>query len=61
MHRLQLHDPKCVACYTAELKKRLLQHRIPAQLYALEESVLANPNDSLTPEQAQEANAIGNL
>ena len=31
MRRLQLHDPKCVAHYTAELKKWLPQHRIPAQ------------------------------
>ena len=61
MRRLQLHDPKCVARYTAELKKRLLQHRIPARLFALERSVLANPDDSLTPEQAKEANAIDNL
>jgi hypothetical protein len=56
-----LHDPKCVACYTAELKKRLLQHRIPAQLFALEKSILANPDDSLTPEQAKEANTMDNL
>jgi hypothetical protein len=61
MCRLQLHDPKCVARYTAELKKRLLQHRIPARLFTLEKSVLANPDDSLTPEQAKEANTIDNL
>ena len=47
--------------YLAELKKRLLEHTIPARIFALEQSVLANPDQPLTPAQIREANTIDNL
>ena len=59
--RLQLQNPKSIELYLAELKKRLLEHNIPARIFALEQSVLANPNQPLTPAQVREANTIDNL
>jgi hypothetical protein len=59
--RLQLQNPKCVKCHMDELKKRLLEHKISARIFALEQSVLANPDQPPTQAQASKANAIDNL